>query len=225
MKAPALSLVLLLCAPVAHAGTVVTPIESGGAFNVPTVSLKEGRFSHTIHQKYDFSCGSAAIATLLTHHYATPVTEQQVFQSMFDLGDKTRIKREGFSLLDMKQYLSRLGFDAEGYVLKLDALLKSSVPAIALIRENGYHHFVVVKGIRGDRVLVGDPATGTRAMTRQTFEKNWVNGVLFVVRSHTQVARFNAPDDWRVAPAAPIGGVMGAGAPDNTMVRRGPNDH
>lgn len=224
MKAAAIVLLCALCAA-ARAGTIVTPIESGGVFNVPAVSIKEGRFARTIHQKYDFSCGSAAIATLLTHHYNMPQTEQQVFQSMFELGDQARIKREGFSLLDMKQYLARQGLDAEGYVAGLDALQKSAVPAIALLRENGYHHFVVIKGMRGDRVLLGDPSTGTRAMTRAQFEKHWVNGVLFVVRSHTHLARFNANEDWRIAPSAPVGGVMSTGAADNTLMRRGPNDH
>jgi len=221
----ALALALIVMAPCAPAGTVVTPIEAGGVFMVPTLSLKESRFERTVHQQYDFSCGSAAIATLLTHHYNAPVSEQQVFQTMYQLGDQARIKREGFSLLDMKQYLAKLGFEAEGYVAKLDVLQKAQVPAIALTREHGYLHFVVIKGLRGNRVLVGDPSAGTRAVSRQTFEKNWVNGVLFVVRSHTELARFNADQDWRVAPPAPIGGVVGAGAADATLMRRGPNDH
>ncbi len=221
------SLLLMLCAAscAAEAGTIVTPIEAGGVFSVPAQSIKEARFARTVHQQYDFSCGSAAIATLLTHHYQTPVSESQVFQSMWEVGDQARIKREGFSLLDMKQFLARLGFDAEGYVAGLDALQKKGVPAIALIRENGYHHFVVIKGLQGERVLIGDPSNGTRAMSRARFEKVWVNRVLFVVRSHTQQARFNAAEEWRVAPAAPVGGVMSTGASDNTLMRRGPNDH
>jgi predicted double-glycine peptidase len=219
------ALAALLCSGLAHAGTVVMPVESGGAFTVPTVSLREARFARTVHQQYDFSCGSAAIATLLTHHYGHAVSEQAVFESMFKAGDAARIKREGFSLLDMKNYLAREGFEAEGYVAGLEVLVKARVPAIALTQENGYRHFVVIKGVTSERVLVGDPSAGTRAMSRAQFEKNWVNGVLFVVRSHTETARFNASQDWRVAPVAPIGGVMSQGAPDGTLMRRGPNDH
>ena len=48
----------------------------------------------------------------------------------------------------------------------LDKLREERVPAIALVTENGYHHFVVVKGFDGERVLIGDPASGTRAVTR-----------------------------------------------------------
>ena len=224
MKAAAF-IAAVLMTTASQAGTVITPIETGGSFNVPVVSLREARFLKTVHQKYDFSCGSAALATLLTHHYNKPVSEQQVFESMFSMGDKARIQREGFSLLDMKNFLARQGFDAEGYVASLDVLAQSNVPAIALVKENGYHHFVVIKGLRGGRILVGDPSAGTRAMAREKFEKMWLNGVLFLVRNHTQIARFNAPEDWRVAPAAPVGGVMQSGAPDGTLTRRGPNDH
>ncbi|MDV7389798.1 hypothetical protein RZS08_00535, partial [Arthrospira platensis SPKY1] len=45
----------------------------GGAVSVPTVSLKGARFIATLRQQYDFSCGSAAVATLLTHHYGWQV--------------------------------------------------------------------------------------------------------------------------------------------------------
>jgi predicted double-glycine peptidase len=221
----AVFIITSIAATLAQAGTVITPIEAGGVFMVPTVSMKESRFARTVHQQYDFSCGSAAIATLLTHHYQTPVTESEVFASMFEKGDQARIKQEGFSLLDMKQFLARNGFDAEGYVAKLDMLREAKVPAIALTREKGYQHFVVIKGLRGNRVLVGDPSGGTRAIERSEFEKNWVNGVLFVVKSHQAIALFNADQDWRVAPAAPMGGVMGQGAADSTLMRRGPNDH
>lgn len=217
-------LMSVLIATAAVAGEVQTPIQSGGVFNMPVVSLREAKFSRTLRQQYDFSCGSAAVATLLTHHYNLPVSEQQVFQSMFEQGDAKRIKREGFSLLDMKNYLARQGLEAEGYIAGLDTLARNNTPAITLIKENGYHHFVVIKGVRGGRVLVGDPSAGTRAMTRETFEKHWVNRVLFVVRSHPQLARFNTPEDWRVAPAAPLGNVA-YGAPDNTLSRRGPNDY
>src|SRR5690606_40798166 len=53
----------------------------------------------------DFSCGSAATATLLTYQYGHPVTELEVFRQMYAQGDQARIRKEGFSLLDMRRYL------------------------------------------------------------------------------------------------------------------------
>jgi predicted double-glycine peptidase len=164
-------------APVGATGTARFFGEGGGAVSVSVKTVKELRqqraFSSTIHQQYDFSCGSAALATLLTHHYNRPVTEAQVFEAMFQQGDQQKIKRAGFSLLDMKRYLEARGYQADGFEVSLDRLGEARVPAIALIRENGYNHFVVIKGLREDRVLVGDPSVGARVMTRDEFERVW----------------------------------------------------
>ena len=186
----------------ARAADTVIPILAG-EYKVRTVSLKEARFRTTIRQQYDFSCGSAAIATLLTYQYGHPVTEAEVFQQMYARGDRARIQQEGFSLLDMKRFLESRGYTADGFELPLSKLEETQVPAIVLVVENGYHHFVVVKGVRGDRVLIGDPALGTRALAREHFERIWDSRLLFVIHNRTDQARFNQPSDWRVAPTGP----------------------
>lgn len=191
-----------------EAGSVELPYQIGGAYSVPVKSIKEGRFAATIRQQYDFSCGSAALSTLLTHHYKHPVTEDKVFEEMFQQGDQAKIRVEGFSLLDMKRYLAAHGFEADGFQEPLEKLASASIPAIVLINESGYNHFVVVKGMRNGRVLLGDPAGGTRAVAQSAFEAAWVNEVLFVISNHTDAAAFNVAEDWRVAPNAPIGGSI-----------------
>src|SRR5690606_15568794 len=120
--------------------------------------LKEARFRTTLPQQYDFSCGSAATATLLTFQYGYPVSEEDVFVQMYRNGDQRKIQTEGFSLLDMRRYLESQGFTADGFELPLDKLLEEGLPAIVLLNDRGYRHFVVVKGLRDGRVLLGDPA-------------------------------------------------------------------
>lgn len=208
-----------------HAGTVSLPIQSGGAFKVPVTSLKEERFRATIRQQYDFSCGSAALSTLLTYHYNYPVSEQTVFTEMFLRGDRQRIQRQGFSLLDIKMFLERRGFQANGYEASLDKLESARVPAIVLLKENGYSHFVVVKGLRQGRVLIGDPAGGTRVMARDNFERLWVNQLLFVINNRVELAKFNNDADWRVAPLAPISsGVSRDGLSTMLLPKLGSSD-
>ena len=90
------------------------------------------------------------------------MTEQAVFEEMYARGDQDKIRKEGFSLLDMKRYLEARGFEANGYEAPLDKLVGAGIPAIVLINDNGYNHFVVIKGMRGERVLIGDPSGGTR---------------------------------------------------------------
>ncbi|MBT2325564.1 C39 family peptidase [Variovorax paradoxus] len=201
------------------------PSMGAGDVIMPVVSMRQARLAGTLLQKFDFSCGSAAVATLLTHHYGYPVTEQVVFEEMYARGDKKKIHREGFSLLDMKRFLAAHGFEADGFEQPLDKLNEARIPAIVLINENGYHHFVVVKGVQADRVLIGDPAQGTRAMPRRTFEANWKNSLLFVIHNRMESARFNLAADWRVAPRAPLGGgVSREGLSHITMPKLGPGE-
>jgi uncharacterized protein len=224
---PTLTFFLLtLASPMAaRAATMALNDNVGQTYILHIATLKEVKYRNTIHQKYDFSCGSAAVATLLTYQYNFPVNEQVVFEQMYAHGDRRKINREGFSLLDMKLFLQSIGFDADGFHASLDQLQKANIPAIVLIEDRGYHHFVVIKGIRYGRVLVGDPARGTRAIPLDHFNQLWKNGLLFVIHNRREFAHFNSDSDWRNAPIAPLGiGIDRRGLDTITMSKYGPGD-
>lgn len=196
-----------------------------GSVNLPVTSLRAGRLAATLIQQYDFSCGSAALATLLTYHYGIPTSEQAVFEFMFATGDQAKIRQEGFSLLDMKRYLLQLGMQADGFALQLDKLMEARTPAIVLLNENGYQHFVVVKGLQRDRVLLGDPAQGTRAVSRAQFESMWPSRLLFVIHNRIGQGQFNLARDWQVAPRSPLEqGVDRSSLTAITLPKNGPGD-
>ncbi len=214
-----------VCHAQAPAPRIELPSMGGGDYAMPVTSIKQARQASTLLQQYDFSCGSAAIATLLTYQYGYPVTERAVFDEMWAYGDRAKIQREGFSLLDMKRFLAAHGFDADGFNQPLDKLNEARIPAIVLINQRGYHHFVVVKGLQADRVLIGDPANGTRAVPRAEFEASWESHLLFVIHNRMDVAKFNVAADWRVAPRAPLGsGVNRAGLGGIVLPKLGPGD-
>ena len=95
MKHPAPALLLAACALVSS-GLQASPIELrapyGASYSIKLTSLKEARFKTTVKQRYDFSCGSAATATLLTYQYGHQVTEEDVFTRMYARGDKAKIR-------------------------------------------------------------------------------------------------------------------------------------
>lgn len=207
------------------ASTVALTGAQGGGYSLHMTSLKEIRYRNTIRQRYDFSCGSAAVATLLTYQYGYPVNEQEAFVQMYAHGNQAKIEREGFSLLDIKRFLQANGFEADGFRVPLDKLRDEGIPAIALIDERGYHHFVVIKGLRAGRVLLGDPARGTRSIPRAQFEAAWKNGLVFVIHNRRALAVFNSTDDWRAAPMAPIHSAIDrTGLGNVTLPKRGPGD-
>ncbi|MDJ0918048.1 MAG: C39 family peptidase [Woeseiaceae bacterium] len=201
--------VLLAAALPVFAGSVWLP-DGAGVSNISMRSMQETKFSQVVRQQYDFSCGSAAIATLLTYHYERETTERNAFEAMFEVGDKEKIATAGFSLLDMKGYLESIGYGADGYQASLDTLQEAAIPAIALINVRGYRHFVVVKGVDDNEVLIGDPALGLKYMSRQKFESVWDNGVLFIIKTEPEMGKknFNQSVEWEQLARAPLGNTM-----------------
>ncbi|WP_342658800.1 C39 family peptidase [Sphingomonas sp. NY01] len=177
-----------------------------GDFSVPIRSVADQRFAGIVRQKFDFSCGSAALATLLRYHYDLDVREEVAFRGMWARGDRAQIRRLGFSLLDMKRWLASRGLAADGYKVPLDRVADTGIPGIALIAVRNYRHFVVVKGVRGDEVLLGDPSSGITVMPRAAFQAAW-NGIYFVLAADQQLARnrFNRASQWSAYARAPLG--------------------
>lgn len=161
-----------------------TPLPNGGTvLNVPVKSLVELRFTNVVKQAYDVSCGAAALATILKYYYGEPVTERMVIDAMLTLGDKEKIQRDGFSLLEMKRFAEQQGYLAVGYRINdVDKLRKLQIPYIALVNLRGYAHFVVIKGVAGDEVFIADPAFGNRSRPFGAFVQEW-NGVILVIVS------------------------------------------
>jgi predicted double-glycine peptidase len=149
----------------------------------PVRSLLEMRQKNVVMQQWDISCGAAALATLLRHHFGDPVTERDVARDMLRYTDARRVRtRGGFSLLDLKRYTRRRGLDAEGYAgLSLDDLRKLT-PLIVPMRITSYDHFVVLRAIAGPYALIADPAFGNRTMPLEEFTDIWHGQLGFVVK-------------------------------------------
>lgn len=183
----------------ARAGEITLGDTETGNYNLHLTSYAEIPFRTVIRQQFDYSCGSAALATMLRFQYGKDINEAEVFKAMYAVGDQDRIQKLGFSLLDMKKYLASTGYEADGYRIGLKDLQEAGIPAIALVQIGSYKHFVVIKGVVGDHVLVGDPALGLREYSADQFQKIW-NGIAFLI--HQQPASepnpvFNSAAEWQ----------------------------
>lgn len=209
MRQRLFSAVLAACVALPCAANAQVLLNNGGAYSLNVVSYRDIPFRTVVRQQYDFSCGSAALATLLRHHYGRDVDERQVFEAMYAVGDKAEIQRVGFSLLDMRRYLETYGYHADGFRMSLKDLGESQSPAIIMVDNDGYRHFVVFKGIDDTHVLIGDPALGLKTYTHQEFSAIW-NGVAFMIRD--QADRFNQAGEWRTWAEAPLKEAMPVGS-------------
>jgi len=143
-------------------------------------SFREQRFQYVVPQRLDYSCGAAALATLFQFYYEDPVAEAEIVQAMLEGGDVDRIRREGFSLLDMKRFAEGRGYQTQGFRIETEVLDRLAIPAIGLVNTGGYGHFVVIKGARDGDVYLADPALGQRKVSLEAFADEW-NGVIFFV--------------------------------------------
>jgi hypothetical protein len=170
----------------------VLNVNAGGLrLTTDVKSMAEIRGAQVVRQRWDYSCGSAALSTVLTYYLDDPTPESAVVVSILRRTDPVRVRsRGGFSLLDLKNYLDRRGYTSSGFAgLELADLAEFAVPPIVPISLKGYDHFVVFRGHYGDRVVVADPAFGNLTMSASQFVNLWKNGIGFVV---TGVARQDA---------------------------------
>lgn len=195
-------------AMVATLGSGAAACTSAGAEREPVRSLLEARQERVIIQEWDVSCGAAVLATLLTYQMDSPITERQVALSLMNrveyLDNPELVRqRQGFSLLDMKRYVSALGFKGVGYGQMTLKDLIEKAPVAVPVNLHGYNHFVIFRGVKGNRVLVADPAWGNRTMLTDTFRDAWLDyggrvgrvGFVVLEADGTQPANQLAPTD------------------------------
>jgi uncharacterized protein len=177
-----------LCAVAAAEDSPPLPVRIGPArIEAPVQSFVERRDAGIIKQRYDYSCGAASFATLLSYGLDDPIEEEEVIARVVARlgGDETgRLRSSGLSLLDLQKLAVERGHKAEGFRLHIDQLPRIERPVIVFIKPFGYAHFAVLRGIRGDRVHLADPSLGHWRMPLWRFREMWADaqgkGVIFV---------------------------------------------
>lgn len=158
-------------------------------------TVRDFRDDNLIRQQFDYSCGAAALATLLRFGHGDRVTERQIVADLFAglaQGDAATREKDGFSLFDLQQVAQRRGYKAEGFRIEPQYLGQLNGPVIVFLETMGYKHFAVLKGVRGDRVYLADPSRGNIRMPAYRFLEAWMRGgtgIIFVVEPQVAAAR------------------------------------
>lgn len=155
------------------------PMPGNARYEIKVKSLFEMRYKNVVRQQHDLSCGAAALATLMKFFYAEKTDEKQIIDAIFKYGDKEKIKKDGFSMLELKQYGQQAGYAVRGFrVTDPKKLSTLKIPAITLINTRGYNHFVVIKGVKNGQVFIADPAFGNSSKPIDTFIETWSKVIL-----------------------------------------------
>jgi uncharacterized protein len=130
-------------------------------------------------QNYDYSCGSAALATLLSHYYDANVTEEMILKSVLEVKgiDKQASELEnqegnnGLSFYDLSQYASAQGFKAVGIALGMEELRKLQIPVIVFVKIRKQEHFTVLKKMDERYAYLADPSFGNIRVSHAKFKE------------------------------------------------------
>lgn len=176
----ALATLVLICgAAPAKADAMMSPVflPIGQTIYAPVQSFAALRFDGITRQTHDLSCGAAALATLLSGYFGRNVSEKSIIDAILanaKVEDKAKIAEGGFSMLELKRHAEGGGLIAGGFRARSGADLRSlRAPAIALVTNRGYSHFVVIRRVVGDDVFIADPAFGNRVEPLAQFTKSW----------------------------------------------------
>ena len=146
-------------------------------------SWKWHRDHNIVIQSFDYSCGAGALATLMRYYFGADVSEQDILLSILGTMTKEDVRdreKNGLSLLDLKHCAESMGYQAVGVRLKYASLPKLKGPVLIHLEGEGYKHFAILKGVRGDRVFLADPSRGNIRMSIDRFAQEWT-GVALVL--------------------------------------------
>lgn len=159
------------------------------AENSPYVKLKSMKLLQMQgieRQALDYSCGAASLSILLSDYFGDEYGEQALLYDMISRLPKNEVDKrisKGFSMLDLKLLLNRLGYQAEGVVLPYTAVPLLDGPVIILLTKGeGLYHFVVLKGVKNGHVFLADPAQGNIRMPMYQLQKEWKGETLIASR-------------------------------------------
>ena len=180
-----INFVLLLnsCANISTPQPIMLSSDNGVRVGKYLKTWKDLREQNVVMQKLDYSCGAAAMATLMHYYFQDKITEKEILENItqsLNEADMDQRKQEGFSLFDLKQFAERRGYQAAGVKLKISALPKLRGPVLVFLDLKDYKHFAILRGVKGDRVFLADPSRGNIRMSLNAFAEEW-NGITLVL--------------------------------------------
>lgn len=151
-------------------------------------SFAELRDSGLVRQSLDFSCGAAALATVMTFQWHDPVSERDILETLSRITSEEELaqrRSSGFTLLDLQQVARSRGYQAQGFRMKSPQLSKLKGPVIVFIEPYGYKHFAILRGVVGERAVLADPSRGNITVPLYRFLDWWEgdggDGIIFAV--------------------------------------------
>lgn len=161
-------------------------IENYNQFTRPK-TYNDLKYSRTVRQERDFTCGAAALATILKYHYDMPVTEYMIMSMILERYSfeqwKQKVK-DGLSFEDLIFVAKKLGFEAVAATIALQETEKLGAPVIIQLDMNKSDHFVVLRKKTAEFAYLSDPITGNMTLDQKEFKEKFRGAILAVWPSY-----------------------------------------
>lgn len=131
---------------------------------LPDRSWRDLRYEGVVEQSTWYTCGPAAVATLLTYFFSIPTTEEEALHEALAAMEARGISAvQGIPLLALRDVLAARGIPSEGFRVTpedlVDYFVRGGLPVILHV-SRPQPHFVVAIGWRDGLLLVADPSFG-----------------------------------------------------------------
>lgn len=132
-------------------------------------------------QKDETDCGAACIASV-AKHYGKNVSVNRI---RFLAGTDTK----GTSGLGIVKGFESIGFECQGLLNSEKVITDDLIfPVVCHIKKDVLDHYVVVYGIKNEKVIVADPSDGFLKISAEKFKEIWT-GVFFMVTPNESFER------------------------------------
>jgi predicted double-glycine peptidase len=153
--------------------------------------LTELRWDGLVRQRLDAGCGPASLATIYTHYLDLPVSERDMSRALTAEAIRSGrgqadIRARGYALGDLKRVVDRSPLVSAAFQAPVESLHTLKIPVITQVNIRGYGHFVVLRGVVGDRVVVADPNFGNLTYPMGQFRDLWSGVMLAIGRPKQQ---------------------------------------
>jgi len=169
-------------------------IETRNIYKQTKLSWLDLRNKNLVSQKFDYSCGSASLATIFKYFYNKNISESDILETI--LADNKELKEKNgnilFSFLDLANVAIKNKFKTFSLELDFSTLKKLKIPAILYIIIRKEAHFTVFRAIDNNYIYLADPSFGNIKISlekfKEMFKTNKNKGKLLLIIPKDKIA-------------------------------------